>query len=152
MKLALRGLFVSPWMNRGGFCLVYVRDLARLIAELPDYPDTAGRTLEPSYGRLFSWKDFHEILEKAAGRRILHLRIPPVLIHTAGFMSEALASLTGRTPFFCRDKCRELLANEWTVEEGLTHSLTGWEPAVPVEEAMERTFQWVKTQKKRIKE
>ncbi|RKZ10117.1 hypothetical protein DRQ25_03970 [Candidatus Fermentibacteria bacterium] len=145
MKLALKGLFVSPWMNRGGFCLVYVRDLARLIADLPDHPDTKGRTLEPSYGRLFSWKDFHEILEKAAGRRILHLRIPPVLIHTAGFMSEALASLTGRTPFFCRDKCRELLASEWTVEDGLTHSLTGWEPAVPVEEAMKNTLEWVRS-------
>jgi nucleoside-diphosphate-sugar epimerase len=143
MKLALRGFFVSPWINKGGFCLVYVRDLARLITELPDYPDTAGRTLEPSYGRLFSWRDFHELLEKAAGRRILHLRIPPILVHAAGFMSEALASLTGRTPFFCRDKCRELLASEWSVEEGLTHKLTGWEPAIPVEEAMKRTFQWV---------
>ena len=143
MKLALRGFFVSPWINKGGFCLVYVRDLARLVTELPDFPDTAGKTLEPSYGRLFSWKDFHEILEKAAERKILHLRIPPVLIHTAGFMSEALASLTGRTPFFCRDKCRELLAKEWLLEEGLTRRLTGWEPAIPVEEAMKSTLQWV---------
>ncbi len=145
MKLALRGIFLSPWINSGGFNLVYVRDLARLVTELPDYPETAGRTLEPSYGRLFSWKDFHEILEKAAERRILHLRIPAVLVHTAGFMSEALASLTGRTPFFCRDKCRELLAREWPVEEGLTHSLTGWEPAIPVEEAMKITFQWIRS-------
>lgn len=145
MKMALRGIFLSPWINSGGFNLVYVRDLARLVTELPDYPETAGRTLEPSYGRLFSWKDFHEILEKAAERRILHLRIPAVLVHTAGFMSEALASLTGSTPFFCRDKCRELLAREWPVEEGLTHSLTGWEPAMPVEEAMKITFQWIRS-------
>ncbi|MEN8208705.1 MAG: NAD-dependent epimerase/dehydratase family protein [Candidatus Fermentibacteria bacterium] len=145
MKLALRGLFISPWINSGGFNLVYVRDLARLVTELPDYPDTAGRTLEPSYGRLFSWKDFHEILETAAERRILHLRIPPLLVHTAGFMSEALASLTGRIPFFCRDKCRELLASEWPVEDGLTYRLTGWEPEIPVEEAMRETFQWVRT-------
>ena len=144
MKLALRGIFFSPWINSGGFNLVYVRDLARLITELPDYPDTAGKTLEPSYGKLFSWKDFHKILEEAAGRRILHLRIPPFIVHTAGFMSEALASISGRTPFFCRDKCRELLANEWSVEEGLTHRLTGWEPAIPVEEAMKSTLQWVR--------
>ncbi len=144
MKLALRGIFFSPWINSGGFNLVYVRDLARLITELPDYPDTAGKTLEPSYGKLFSWKDFHKILEKASGRRIQHVRIPPVLVHTAGFMSEALASLTGRTPFFCRDKCRELLAREWPQEEGLTYRLTGWEPAIPVEEAMKKTFLWVR--------
>ncbi|NOQ23365.1 MAG: NAD-dependent epimerase/dehydratase family protein [Candidatus Aegiribacteria sp.] len=151
MKLALRGIFVSPWINTGGFCLAYAQDIARLIAELRDYPDAAGKTLEPSYGRLFSWKDFHGILEKAAGRRILHLRIPPLLVHTAGFMSEALASLTGRTSFFCRDKCRELLAVEWPVEGGLTRRLTGWEPAIPVEEAMKRTFQWIRAQNNRIK-
>ncbi len=150
MKLALRGLFVSPWINRGGFCLVYVQDLARLITKLPEYPETVSKTLEPSYGRLFSWKDFHRILEKATGRQILHLRIPPVLLHTAGFVSEALASLTGKTPFFCRDKCRELLATEWPVEEGLTHRLTGWEPAIPVEEAMKITLQWVKAQNNRV--
>jgi len=151
MKLALRGFFVSPWINRGGFCLVYVRDLARLITELTDCPDTIGKTLEPSYGRLFSWKDFHELLEIAAGRKILHLRIPPLLVHAAGFMSEALSSFTGKTHFFCRDKCRELLAKEWSVEEGLTHRLTGWEPAIPVEEAMEITFRWIKAQNNRIK-
>ncbi len=149
MKLALRGFFLSPWINNGGFCLVYVSDLTRLIAELPEYPETAGKILEPSYGRLFSWKDFHELLEKAAGRKILHLRIPPVLMHTAGFMSEAFASLSGRTPFFCRDKCRELLASEWPLEDGLTRRLTGWEPAIPVEDAMKSTLQWVKAQKNR---
>ncbi len=144
LKLALRGIFVSPWINNRGFGLVYVEDLARLITELPDFPDAACKTLEPSYGRLFSWKDFHEILEKAAGRKILHLRIPPILVHAAGFMSEALASISGRTPFFCRDKCRELLAREWPVENGLSRDLTGWEPAVPVEEAMKKTFQSIR--------
>lgn len=144
MKLALKGIFVSPWINGKGFCLVYAGDLARLIVDLPEYPDAVGKTLEPSYGELFSWKDFHKILEKAAARRILHIRIPPFLVYTAGFMSEALASLTRGTPFFCRDKCRELLATEWPVEDGLTRSVTGWEPAVPVDEAMKNTFQHVR--------
>ncbi|MCD4775351.1 MAG: NAD-dependent epimerase/dehydratase family protein [Candidatus Aegiribacteria sp.] len=144
MKLALKGIFVSPWINGKGFCLVYARDLARLIADLPYYPDTVGKTLEPSYGELFSWKDFHRILEKAAARKILHIRIPPFLVYTAGFMSEALASLTRRIPFFCRDKCRELLASEWPVEDGLSRSVTGWEPILPVEEAMKETFQHIR--------
>lgn len=140
MKLALKGLFLSPWINSGGFSLVYGPELAELAASLPDHPAAVGRVLEPSYGRLFSWKDFHRILEAGAGRRIMHLRVPPPLVHTAGFMSEALASFTGRAPFFCRDKCRELLACDWLVEEGLTEELTGWRPSVPVEDAMAMTF------------
>ncbi|MBD3278081.1 MAG: NAD-dependent epimerase/dehydratase family protein [Candidatus Aegiribacteria sp.] len=144
LKAALKGLFVSPWINRGGFCLVYVKDLADLLALLPSRPETVGAVLEPSYGKLFSWKAFHRLLERGAGRRILHLRIPPFFIHTAGFMSEALSSLSGRTPFFCRDKCRELLAREWDVEEGLTYRLTGWEPSISPEEAMKETFAWLK--------
>jgi nucleoside-diphosphate-sugar epimerase len=117
MKLALKGIFVSPLINGKGFCLVYVRDLARLIADLPDYSDAVGKTLEPSYGKLFSWKDFHRILEEAAGRRILHIRIPPFLVRAAGFMSEALASAAGTASFFSRDKCRELLAAEWPIRD-----------------------------------
>ncbi|MFO8183452.1 MAG: NAD-dependent epimerase/dehydratase family protein [Candidatus Aegiribacteria sp.] len=143
LRMALKGLFFSPWMNRGGFCLVFARDLARLTADLPDFPDTVGKTLEPSYGRLYSWKDFHRILERASGRRILHVRVPPLLVQAAGFMNEALSSFVGRTPFFCREKCRELLACGWEVEDGLTRRLTGWEPSLTVEEAMAETLRWV---------
>lgn len=144
MKLALKGIFVSPLINGKGFCLVYARDLARLIADLPDYSDAVGKTLEPSYGELFSWKDFHRILEKAAGRRILHIIIPPFLVRAAGFMSEALAPFTQKAPFFSRDKCKELLAAEWPLDDGLTCRITGWKPAVPVEEAMKETFQHIR--------
>jgi len=144
MKLALKGVFVSPWINTGGFCLTYVRDLAELIKDLPEYPDAIGETLEPSYGRLFSWKDFHRILQEASGRRILHLRIPPILVHASGFMSEVMATLTGRTPFFCRDKCREFLSRGWQVEDGLTGRLTGWEPSMTVEEAMKITLESIR--------
>jgi nucleoside-diphosphate-sugar epimerase len=140
MRLALRRLFFSPWTDRGGFCLVYAEDLAKLVVSLPRHPEALGRTLEPSYGRLFTWKEFHRILERASGRRILHVRVPPFLVRTAGFMSEVLASVTGKSPFFCRDKCRELLARDWDLEEGLTHSVTGWEPSITVEEAMARTL------------
>jgi hypothetical protein len=138
--MALRGLFFSPWTRGGGFCLVFAPDLARLTASLTDFPEVQGNVLEPSYGKLFTWKEFHGILQAAAGRRILHVRIPPFLVSAAGFMSEALASFTGRVPFFCRDKCRELLAREWDIEDGLTGRLTGWEPSLPVEEAMAVTL------------
>jgi nucleoside-diphosphate-sugar epimerase len=142
MRMALRRLFFSPWINRGGFSLVYAEDLAGLIASLPGFPGAVGKTLSPSYGRLFSWRDFHRVLEDASGRRILHVRVPPFLVRTAGFMSEALASFSGRTPFFCRDKCRELLAREWDLEDGLTNRITGWEPELTVEEAMRSTFRY----------
>lgn len=144
LRMALKGVFLSPWMNRGGFCLVFAGDLAKLTADLPGFPDAVGRTLEPSYGRLYSWKDFHRILESASGRRILHVRVPPALVQAAGFMNEALSSFVGRTPFFCRDKCRELLACSWDLEDGLTRRLTGWEPSMTVEEAMAETFRWVR--------
>lgn len=144
LRLALKGLFISPWINRGGFALAYAPDLAQLITGLSEYPEAIGKTLEPSYGRLFSWKDFHRLLQQSAKRRILHLRIPPFLIHSAGFMSEALSSMTGGTPFFSRDKCKELLAHDWRLENGLTEKITGWKPAIPVEQALEETFNWIR--------
>ena len=149
LRLALKGLFISPWINRGGFALAYAPDLAQLIIHLPEFPEAVGKTLEPSYGRLFSWKDFHRLLQKASGRRILHLRIPAFLVHSAGFMSETLAAMTGRTPFFGRDKCKELLAHDWKLENGLTEEITGWKPAIPVEQALTETFSWIRSKSSR---
>lgn len=149
LRLALKGLFISPWINRGGFALSYAPDLAQLIIHLPEFPEAVGKTLEPSYGRLFSWKDFHRLLQQAAERRILHIRIPPFLVHSAGFMSEALSSMTGGTPFFSRDKCKELLAHDWKLENGLTEEITGWKPAIPVEQALTETFSWIRSKSSR---
>jgi nucleoside-diphosphate-sugar epimerase len=138
---AARGFFVSP-ATRGGFALVYVGDLARLLALLPSAEGVEGRTLQPSYDELFTWERFHGLLEGAAGKRVLHVRIPPVLVRLTGSLSELMSAFTRESPLVTRDKAAELLCCDWELEDGTTGELTGWKPEVPVDEAFSRTYEW----------
>jgi 2-alkyl-3-oxoalkanoate reductase len=139
-RMAAHGLLVTPWTG-GRFALIFVEDLAALLATLAASGAADGETLEPSYGVGYTWKEFHEVLQKAAGRRILHLRVPPVLVVAAAFTSELASSVTGSCPFFTRDKCRELLAASWEVEERRTTELTDWTPSIPLEDALRITLE-----------
>ena len=136
---ASKGILVSPW-TRGAFSMVYVEDLARLTVMLGNADGVEGAVLEPSYGRLFTWRDLHRSLEEAAGRRILHMRIPPVLIVSAAFISEIASTITGGCPLFTRDKCRELLADSWEIGECDHPSLAGWRSGLTLVEALRETL------------
>ena len=139
-RMASRGLLMTPWVNRGGFCLIYVGDLARLLTALPESPETRNAVLQPSYARLFTWKDFAELMREAAGRRVLHLRVPPPFVRAAGFLSEVWGAARGKHPIFDRHKSCELLCCDWKLEAEETRRLTGWKPEVPPEEAFARTM------------
>lgn len=130
-----RGFFASP-LTTGAFCAVFVDDLAELLVEVIGNPDTRGRILQPSYPERITWKVFHQALQQAAGRRILHLRVPKTVVHFAGAMSEAMAAVTGACPMVTRDKARELTAGEWVLKQDEVAALLGWQPRTPLVEAL----------------
>lgn len=142
-RRAASGLFFSP-RTEGGFALVYVKDLVRLFSMLAYVPGAEGRILQPSYPMLFTWRDFHSLLEGAARRRILHVRVPSFLLHVTGRLSELKAAVTGKKPMITRHKIREILSSDWVLENEMTERLTGWQPDVPVAEAFSKTMDWVK--------
>jgi len=138
-KWAKRGFFASP--NTGGaFCAVFVDDLAELMLKVIDHPETRGRTLQPSYPERITWKAFHSALQQAAGRKIIHIRVPRPLVHFAGAMSEAMANLSGACPMVTRDKARELTAGEWVLRQDEVMSLLDWQPRVTLVEALRRSL------------
>lgn len=142
-RKAAMGLFFSP-RTEGGFALVYVEDLVRLFSMLTDLRSVEGKILQPSYPELFTWRDFHTLLEGASERRILHVRIPSLLLRLTGRLSELKAAVTGEKPMITRHKIMEILSSDWVLEDGLTERLTGWQPDVPAADAFSKTMDWVK--------
>lgn len=143
-RMASKGLFLSPGGMNTGFSLVYVKDLAALLAGLPGNASARRVTLEPSYGRIFSWREFRKAMEAAAGRRLLHLVVPAPLVIAAGFLSETAGALSGQCPVFDRHKSREFLASGWECEAGPVERLTGWKASTPLEDALRETMEWVR--------
>ena len=141
-RMASKGLLLTPWLNSGGFCMVYVKDLAELLCLLPKSPDARRAVLQPSWPRLFTWGDFASLMRSAANRRVIHLRVPPFLVRGAAFLSEVWGSLRGCHPIFDRHKSGEMLCCEWKVD-GEAEKLTEWKPGTSPEEAFAETMRWV---------
>ncbi|MBD3370317.1 NAD-dependent epimerase/dehydratase family protein [Candidatus Fermentibacteria bacterium] len=145
IRLANKGLFFSPWVNTGGFCLVYVDDLARLFGMLPDCPDMVGQTLLPAYDHPISWKEFYAAIRRAAGRKVLHVRLPVALVPGIGYLCEYAAALRGRCAAFDRYKARDFVCCDWKLDDGRTRNITGWKTETGLVEALERTFSWFRS-------
>jgi len=139
-RMAARGFLVTPWVNRGGFCLIYVDDLVRLLLMLPERPDARQVILQPSWPRTFTWSEFARLMRQAAGRRVFHLRVPAPLVRTAGFLSEVWGSARGSYPIFDRHKSGELVCCDWKLDTADTERLTGWKPQVEPSEAFSLTM------------
>ncbi len=139
-RMAARGILLTPWVNRGGFCLIYVDDLVRLLLMLPECPEAGRKILQPSWPETFTWSEFAALMRRAAGRRMLHLRVPPPLVRAAGFLSEVWGAARGSHPIFDRHKSGELVCCDWKTDGGEVERITGWKPRVTPAEAFSRTM------------
>jgi len=133
---AKRGFTVSTGKEPGAFCMISVQDLAEFMTLLSDCDEALGKTLQPSYPELITWKRFHGALEKACGRKILRMRVPGFMVHTAGFLAEIAAAFTGSCPMVTREKARELSAPSWVLMQHEVEAVTGWKPALTPEETL----------------
>jgi nucleoside-diphosphate-sugar epimerase len=133
-KWASRGITVSTGGEPGGFPVIGVSDLAVFMTLVMTSPGASGKVLQPSWPELITWKRFHAALEEAFQRRILRLRVPSFMVHTAGFFSEVLSTFTGACPMVTRDKARELTAPSWVLLQHEVEELTGWKPTQSLED------------------
>ena len=117
--------------------------MAELLSILVDCPDTLLKTITPFHKKLFTWREFHRELEQALGKKILYLRIPAPLVKLGGFVSEVTSAISGQTPFFTREKTREILA-DYSIADRLKviEEMTGWKADTPLKEALEETLKW----------
>ena len=135
-KWAKRGLTVSTGREPGAFCMISVQDLADFMALLANGDKAVGKILQPSYPELITWKRFHRALEKACSRKILRIRVPGFMVHTAGFLAEIAATFTGSCPMVTREKARELSAPSWVLMQHEVEAVTGWKPGLTPEETL----------------
>ncbi len=135
-KWASRGFTVSTGGEPGGFPLIGVTDLALFMTLVMTSPGAEGNILQPSWPELITWKRFHAALEEAFNRRIIRLRVPSFMVHTAGIFSEVLSTFTGACPMVTRDKARELTAPSWVLLQHEVEELTGWKPGQSPEDIL----------------
>lgn len=109
-----RGLLAAPAPRTARFSLIFVADLARLLARLALAPFVAGRPVEPEDGRGgYGWSDLAAIAGRVSGRRVRTLHVPVGLLWPMALAAEGWGRITNRPPPLSRDKLRELGHADW---------------------------------------
>jgi nucleoside-diphosphate-sugar epimerase len=138
----VRGWLLAP---RGAqrFSLIYVEDLARLLADLVEGSWPRGTVLEPDDQA----PDFHDWPgAAAAASRVLRspvrlVRLPRAVFAAAAVASEGAARWLGGPPAIGRGKVAELFQRDWCCRRA-TMAGIAWRPATAFEDGLAATLAW----------
>jgi nucleoside-diphosphate-sugar epimerase len=140
----VRGRVVVPAGRGARFSLIFVEDLARLLATLATVPAQPPAMVEPDDGRLggYGWADLARLAGDAMGRRCRALHLPPALAWPVAVVTEGAARVTGSPPRLGRDKLRELAHPDWVCRGGSVAGAVDWRPKVGFAQGFRATVAW----------
>ncbi len=131
--------------NIGGpkrFSLVYAEDHARAVWAALTRDSAPGQIYFVAGPDSTSHEEVGDAIERAMGTWAVRVPIPALLLQMGGLAGEAIGALTRRSPFFSREKLREITAGDWIVSSSKIRNDLGWSPATPLEEGVRATAGW----------
>jgi uncharacterized protein YbjT (DUF2867 family) len=141
-----RGLLMIPSRLDARFSLIYVEDLARLLADLAagDRPDS--ELIEPDDGKPggYTWPELAGIAGATRRAAVRFRRIPPSLAYPIAAGSECVQQWFGWQPLLTRDKLRELAYPNWVCRP--PHGSATWQPQVRFPQGAAATLAWYRDQ------
>jgi nucleoside-diphosphate-sugar epimerase len=136
-----RGLLIAPAARGARFSLIYVADLARLLARLALTRLAPKEPVEPDDGRGgYGWADLASIAGRVSGRTIRTLYVPTGLLWPAALGAEAWGRALNRAPPLSRDKLRELGHGDWVC--GRLPTGLDWWPSTDFAAGYAETAAW----------
>ncbi|MET4806857.1 SDR family NAD(P)-dependent oxidoreductase [Limibacillus sp. MBR-115] len=156
-RQAERGFLALPVPRDQRFSVIYVTDLAKLLAALVLESDRRDATpIECDDGRKggYSWEEFAQAAGAAAGRRVRFLPVPGWLIGPVAVVAQALAKLRRQAEILSPGKLCEMAQPEWVSTPASLDGLD-WRPAVGLRDGLAQARRWYKDQgllKQRVEE
>ncbi len=108
-----RGLLLVPAAD-ARFSLLYVDDLAEIVAQLLDAPSWKGEVIEPDDGRGgYCWTDLARIAGDHLQRRVRTVTVPWLALWLAAALAQLAGAVLMRAPMITLGKLRELYHADW---------------------------------------
>lgn len=135
-RLLSRPVAVLPGSSGSRFSLIFVDDLARLVATLVGGPRWNGEVLEPDDGHPggYDWEGLAMIAGRSLGIEIRPILMPRWLLWVPAALSLAWARLSGKLPLITPGKLRELYHDDWVCRSDLLGCMSGWQARTPLSE------------------
>ena len=145
-QMAERGF--APQLGDGSHrvAAVYGPDLAAAIAGILEQPPSEPATWQISDdGGPYTWRDLLAALERAAGRQLRIVPLPPMIWQAMAAAAEAWAATTGSKPLLDRSRVIEMRQRAWLADGSALQAATGWQPSVGIEEGLAETMRWYRS-------
>ena len=104
---------VIPSTSTSRFSLIYVDDLARIIAEAAEATRAGTVELDDGHRQGYGWKDLAQIASATEQKSITPIFLPKSVAMAVGVGVEAFAKLRGKLPFVSPDKIQQLYFGDW---------------------------------------
>jgi uncharacterized protein YbjT (DUF2867 family) len=136
---------VVPLPPGGRLSVIAVDDLARLLLDLAEAPETAGALYEADDGRPDGWthRAFAHAIGTAVGRRIMPLPLPPLLLRGAALADRLVR---GRGAKLTPDRVRYFCHPDWVSDPAKAPPATLWRPQEETAAALARTAAWYRAE------
>jgi len=143
-------LGLAPLPNaKARVSLIHVSDLcAALAAALEADGRLHGALAEVHDGQPqgYGLIELYRRIGAALGKRVVSVPVPSLLLRGLGSANAALAPFLGRVPMVTPGKVRELLHPDWTTADNTLQHLTGWQPAIRLDDGLLATARWYQAQ------
>jgi nucleoside-diphosphate-sugar epimerase len=137
-----KGLLFVP-AAKARFSLLYVDDLADIVAGLLERPRWDGAVLEPDDGSGgYSWADLARIASGHLDRRVRTVPIPWLALWVPAACAEVLGVALRRAPLLTLGKLRELYHLDWTCRARGGLPLPAGGPRVTFDNGFAATLAW----------
>jgi dihydroflavonol-4-reductase len=140
-RLVRRGL--RPILGRRSvMSILYVKTLARAIADCVLNPSAYGHAFFIADEGEYDWDDLSAFVEEALGARTMRIAVPDWAVAIAAAAAEAIKPFARRPPLLDRHKLLEMRQGRWVVSTAKARRLLGFEPAISTRDAMAETAKW----------
>lgn len=141
-RLMQRGIAPITGTRNARLSLLYVDDLADASLQIIDHPEMRGGIYELHDGREqgYSWNDIVGTVRVLRGSRIVQIRIPLLALRIVSMLNLAISLVFKRSPMLTPGKVREISHPDWVCDNHEFSQVTGWKPAILLEEGLRRTL------------
>lgn len=140
-----RGVLLVPKAD-ARFSLLYVEDLAKLVAHLLDVPGWNGEVIEPDDGRGgYRWTDLARIAGEHLHKRVRTVPVPWLALWLPAAIAQLTGTLLQRAPVISLGKLRELYHANWVCQSTAGPLLSTAAPSrVAFDSGFAATLAWYK--------
>jgi nucleoside-diphosphate-sugar epimerase len=124
------------------FSVVHAEDHARAAYECLTQEAAVGQIFFVAGPDYTSFQEMGDLIQRAMGTWAVRVPVPSPALQAVALVGEMLGAITGRSPFFSREKFREITAGPWTVSSRKIQRTLGWAPEVSLEQGVLNTAQW----------